>query len=176
MLMDNLYIFQIFSDKINQNKYECDYSIYNTVEKLHNYINKFYFLNTESTKNNFSPIYFNSGKILKPNAIIDNIDTPIICYLIHNKTLELNSSFFSSFLSMLDMGIEPLTNILNNVINPQSILNIEDNGLNLRPSQYNEQITVMQNMGFSDITRIEESLFISNGHIENAINLYLNNN
>ncbi len=183
MLMDNLYIFQIFSDKINRNKYECDYSIYNTVEKLHNYLTKADFFYNETNKNNFSPIYFNCGKILKPNAIIDNLDKPIICYLIHNKTLSLDTSFFSSILSMLDFSInseqlplDPITNILNTVINPQNILNIEDNGINITPSIYSEQIIVMQNMGFTEIGRIEECLFISNGDVENAINLYLNNN
>ena len=53
------------------------------------------------------------------------------------------------------------------------VLNTNNSFINENKEKYKDEITILQNMGFSDENKIIESLIVSNGDINNSINYYL---
>ena len=57
--------------------------------------------------------------------------------------------------------------------NAISIINANNDFINENKEKYKDEIAILQNMGFTDESKIIESLIVSNGDINSSINYYL---
>lgn len=203
---------------------DIDFSIYNNLEKLNNYLSENNYLGKHDLI-----YYFYNGKLLMDKVEIDNFDKPIICFLINmvssrvsidslDSILGDNFSFnisgnFSNLIqnmnnqrvSLVNNENSPIENgnapgqnsIINNLAssfiqfinlvnnnnsnsNDEIILENTVQNVNAAPmdmnnyrNQYAEQIANMRNMGFTDENEILNSLIITGGNLEEAIEIYL---
>ena len=146
------------------------------------------------------PIPVLNGKYLKENVCINNLENKLLIIFISMKDIDTTSTF-SYFMNALNSSnidfnmfnnsnttmSETITNSLQNFsLIPSVSLNNTENitneniitpnnttSLNNHRDTYRDQIEQMKAMGFTNEYKIIESLIVSDGDVNSAINYYL---
>jgi len=220
--MNRVYIINCNKTKISDKvtDVDVDLSIYNNLEKLDNHLSSNNYLGKHDLI-----YYFYNGKLLMDKVEIDNLNKPIVCFLINmvsrvsldnideilgdNFSFNLSGAFSNiirningnnnenneqssnnvnsvsgsnGIIGSLANSFIQFINLVNNNSNSSEEVNIQNTveNVNATPmdmnnyrNQYAEQIESMRSMGFSDENEILNSLIISGGNLENAIEIYL---
>jgi len=127
------------------------------------------------------PIPIINDRFITKNQTISNFPGLLIIVFINISKLNHThpGGSLNYLMNLLNNNNLSVNNIFQNMFNPNELLNTPDNiqqvnqYQNHSSEQYSEQIDIMKNMGFSDENKILESLIVSEGDVNNAIQYYL---
>lgn len=150
------------------------------------------------TRNKFYPVIYYNGHVINDNRLIDSFDKYFLVFILnlpikmdfrfnepafdiqinekllyfHTKKKYISNNSLNTIYNNVLHQINQLSTDITSTINGTITNNITVvNDINLQ--KYKKEIDTMKTMGFSDIEKIIKSLLITNGILEQAINIYM---